>query len=391
MLLTGHICNQVDTYMKEITIKYWGHHGRQEEKKFQCGDRKIDMIMRAAQRVDLSEVSSCKELEILNLSNNMIEEIDFTPLSAIGSITTLILENNRLTTLDLWPLADCISLEILDLKNNRLAGLDLTPVFLQAHVELDSSVVISADYLLRFALTNEQLKKRFLLVRADRALWTATPVIIWNTYEALAEQIEWSQIHQRILTILKQTNESDWYAFQRGLLMGFSLEELAGYDGDPRNLLSKTSPDMNFTTARQTIFDRVIELLDEQVEIGGSTLFLDIDAMKATRASKLIPKIIEARKREMENAVVPTKGSVALMNSLWLTHYGFKILQALDVGIQHYGDGLHRMRESLVDLGFDLKTEEVASIASSVTVDPIRASSSLKMHVSQVVNKAFAS
>ena len=391
MLSTGCFRHQVDTFMTVITIKYWGHHGRQEEKKFQCGDRKIDMIMRAAQRVDLSEVSNCTELEILNLSNNMIKEIDFTPLSTCDSITTLLLENNHLTTLDLWPLADCDSLVTLDLKNNRLAGLDLTPVFLQTHIELDSSVVISADYLLRFALTSEQLKKRFLLVKPDRAPWTATPVIIWNTYEALAEKIEWSQIRQRIHTILKQTNEGDWYAFQRGLLMGFSLEELAGYDGDPWNLLSTTSHDMIFTTARQTIFDRVIELLDEQVETGGSTLFLDTAAMKTTRASKLIPKIVEARKREMENTVIQTKGSVALMNSLWLTHYGFKILQALDVGIQHYGDGLHRMRESLGDLGFDLKTEEVTSIASNVTVDPILASSSLKKYVSHVVDKAFTS
>ncbi len=52
--------------MKEITIKYWGHHGRQEERKFQCSDRKIDMIMRAAKKVDLSEVGNCTEIEVLN-------------------------------------------------------------------------------------------------------------------------------------------------------------------------------------------------------------------------------------------------------------------------------------------------------------------------------------
>ncbi|GAI92365.1 unnamed protein product, partial [marine sediment metagenome] len=52
---------------------------------------------------------------------------------------------------------------------------------------------------------------------------------------------------------------------------------------------------------------------------------------------------------------------------------------------------LHRMRESLGDLGFDLKTEEVTSIASNVTVDPILASSSLKKYVSHVVDKAFTS
>jgi hypothetical protein len=376
--------------MKIITIKYWGHHGRQEEKKFQCDDRKIDMIMRAAKMVDLSDIKNCTAIEILNLSNNMIEELDFIPLSNCTTLTTLLLENNQLTALNLWPLADCESLNTLDLKNNRLPGLDLTPIFLRAHIELDSSVVIAADFILRYALTNEQLKQRFLLVRPDKAPWTAQPVIIWNKYETLAKTMDWSEIHRRILTILNQVPVNDWYSIQRGLLMGFSMEELAGYDGNPTDLLSTTTPDMGFSTARQAVFERTIELLDEQVESGGSTLFLDTEAMKTTRASKLIPKIIDARSQEMENAIVQTKGSIALMNSLWLTHYGFKILQALEVGFQHYGDGLHRMRESLDDLGFELKTEEVASISSSISTDPIRASNGLKKHVSNIVEKAYS-
>ena len=376
--------------MKEITIKYWGHHGRQEERKFQCSDRKIDMIMRAAKKVDLSEVGNCTEIEVLNLSNNMIEEVDLSPLSTCKSMTTLLLENNHLTNIDLWYLAGSDSLRNLDLKNNRLPSLDLTPLFLRAHIELDSSVVVSADYILRYALTNDQLEKRFLLVRPDKAPWTATPVIIWNKYESLAKNIEWSDIHKRIITILCQVDERDWFAVQRGLLMGLSLEELAGYDGDPRNLLSTTTPDLDFKTAREIVFDRAIELLDSQVEDGGSTLFLDTESMKTTRASKLIPKIIEARRLEMENAVVQTKGSIALMNSLWLTHYGFKILQALDVGIQHYGNGLYRMKESLEEVGFELKTEEVSSIASTQSIDPINASDSLKKHVSHLIEKAFS-
>ncbi|MFW9810284.1 MAG: hypothetical protein ACFFE6_12980 [Candidatus Thorarchaeota archaeon] len=377
--------------MKEITIKSWGHLGRQEERNFQCTDRKIDLTMRAAQKVDLSEVSKCTQLETLNLSSNMLESVDFSPLSQNQTIMTLILENNHLTSLDLWPLANCKALSHLNLKNNRLPGLDLTPIFLRAHIELDSSVVISADHILRFSLTNHQLKERFLLVRPDKAPWTATPVIIWINYETLAKKIEWSEIYQRIRTIMDQVPESDWFALQRGFLMALSLNELAGYDGDPWNLLNDTSEDMDYTTARESIFSRAIELLDEQVETGGSTLFLDIEGMKKTRASKLIPKIVEARKQEMENVIVQTKGSIALMNSLWLSFYGFKMLEALGIGTQYFGDGLGQIRKSLDDLGFELKTQEVESIAKCVSNDPIRASASLKKHILFVVENAYSS
>jgi hypothetical protein len=320
----------------------------------------------------------------------MIEEIDFTPVSNSGTITSILLENNRLKSLDLWPLTKCLSIRLLDLKNNQLPSVDITPVFLSANIELDSSVVISADYILRFALTSDQLKSRFLLIRPDRAPWTATPVIIWNKYETLAENNNWSDIHQRIAAILDQVDERDWFAIQRGLLMGLSLDEIAGYDGDPRELLSTTTPDQNFESAREAILERTIELLDSQVERGGSTLFLDTESMKTTKASKLIPKIIDARRLEIEKVIVQTKGSVALMNSLWLSHYGFKILRALEVGVQHYGDGLNRVRESLDDLGFELKTEEVSSIAKVQSIDPILASDSLKKHVSHLIENAYS-
>jgi hypothetical protein len=363
--------------------------GRQEEKKFQCSDQKIDMMVRAAQRIDLSELVNCKELAVLNLSTNMIEEIDFTPLSKSETITSILLEDNRLKELDLWPLANCASLKLLDLKNNQLRSVDLTPVFLRSNIELDSSVVIYADYVLRFLLTCQQLKNRFLLVRSDRAPWTATPVIIWNKYETLSKSLQWSEISKRIHTILNQVPKQDWFGIQRGLMMGLDMNELAGYDGDPRDLLSAASPDLEYESARIAVFERAVDLLENQLEAGGSTLFLDTESMKTTKASKLIPKIIEARSREMENAVVPTKGSVALMNSLWLTHYGFKILEALDVGAQHYGDGLNQIKESLDDLGFNLKTEEVDSISSVNISDPIRASASLKRHIMCIVERAY--
>ncbi len=320
----------------------------------------------------------------------MLEDVDFTPLSQNQTINTLILENNHLTSLELWPLADCKALIQLKLKNNRLPELDLTPIFLRAHIDLDSSVVISADHILRFALSNHQLKERFLLVRPDKTPWTATPVIIWNNYETLAKRMEWSEIHNRIQTVLNQVSEIDWFAIQRGLMMALSFDELAGYDGDPRNLLSDTSTEMNYKTARQSIFSRAIELLEEQVENGGTTLFLDIESMKTTRASKLIPKVVEARKQEMENTTIQTKGSIALMNSLWLSFYGFKLLEALGIGTQYYGDGLDSIRKSLDDLGFELKTQEVESIGTCVASDPIRASDSLKKHVLYIAEKAYS-
>jgi len=122
--------------MDEISIKYWSPHGRQEETKFQCGHTEIDLVMRAAQRVDLTNISRCTKLQKLDLSTNMLEKLNLSPISGCTSIQEINLQSNHLTKLDLWPLKDCIELKDLDVSENRLHGLDLTPIFLKTRVRM---------------------------------------------------------------------------------------------------------------------------------------------------------------------------------------------------------------------------------------------------------------
>ena len=375
--------------MEEITIKYWSPHGRQEETKFRCDDKTIDLIMRAAKKVDLSNLRKCTMLVTLNIANNMLEELDLSPLSGNLTLTEFRLENNHLSSLDLWPLSSCNALTRLNITQNRLQDLDITPILVRLHVLLDSSVVIYSDCILRYLLTTKELAERFLLVRPDRASWTAPPVMMWVSYEDLAKKMNWSSIRKRISTILNQTSEKDWYAIQRGFLIGFEMEELAGFDGDPSLLLDSTDDTMDYENARRVIFDRAVDLLDVQISNEGPTLFLDTEAMKETRASKLIPKIVEARKREIDNTTVLTKGSTSLMNSLWLTHYGYRILEALGVGMRHFGAEIEKVKQSLDELGFSLKTCEVESIETAAIQESVGSSQSMKRFVFNQIEKAY--
>jgi hypothetical protein len=375
--------------MDEITIRYWSPHGRQEETKFRCDDKKIDLIMRAARKVDLSNLRKCTMLVTLNLANNMLEELDLSPLSGNQTLVEIRLENNHLPFLDLWPLGSCKALTRLNLTQNRLQALDLTPILTNSYVLLDSSVVISSDNILRYFLTTNELAERLLLVRPDRAPWTAPPVLMWVSYETLSTKMGWSTIRERIFTVLDQITKNDWYSIQRGFLIGFGMEELAGFDGDPSKLLEYTDDSMDYQTARRAIFDSTVELLDEQITNNGPTLFLDTEAMKETRASKLIPKIFEARKREIENATVLTKGSTSLMNSLWLTHYGYRILEALGVGMRHFGIAIEGIKRSLGELGLSLKTSEVESLEAVDVEDPVVCSQSMKNFVFNQIEKAY--
>lgn len=374
--------------MEEITIKYWSPHGRQEETKFQCGHTEIDLVMRAAQRVDLSDLTRCSDLVKLDLSHNMLEELDLRPISGCSSIQEINLQSNHLTRLDLWPLRNCRVLESIDVSENRLHGLDLTPIFLDTQVQMDSSVVVTADCILRYIFTREELVKQFQLFRPDGANWSVPPVVIWNMYSEMAKRYDWAHLRERINTSLQKMIPMQWYGAQRGLLQGLGISELTGFDGDPSLLLEKAIIETSFDEARQVIFDTTVRLLETQVNEDGPTLFLDIEKLRNTSASKLIPLIVEKRKQELENAMILVKGSKVFLKPLWMTHYGFNILSASGMGLMTDLDGLETLRKYFDELDMELSIQKVTT-TKNVNVYEGTASQGMQKHVFDLVRAAF--
>ena len=372
--------------MEEITIKYWSPHGCQEETKFQCGHTKIDLVRRAAQRVDLSNLTRCQDLKKLDLSHNMLEELDLSPVSSCSLLEEINLQSNHLTQLNLWPLKDSINLTFIDVSENRLHGLDLTPIFLDTKVRMDSSVVVTADNILRYVFTKEELVNQFQLLRPDGAEWAVPPVVIWNMYSDMTERYDWAHLRERIDTVFQRMTPLQWYGAQRGFLQALGISMIDGFDGDPRLLLDLAVNKMSFEEARQAIFNTSVNLMEKQLHQDGPTLFLDVENMRETSASKLIPLIVEKRKQEVENTVLLIKGSKVFLRPLWLTHYGFKILSASNMGLTTDLEGLESLRKSFDEIDMELATEKV-----TVAKDVYEGSASLSMqkHVFDLIQGAF--
>jgi hypothetical protein len=266
----------------------------------------------------------------------------------------------------------------MDISENRLHGLDLSPIFLKTNVRMDSFVVISADLLLRYIFTRDELGKRFRLIRTDGAPWTAPPVIMWLAYTDLANRLEWIDIKKRIDPLLSDLTQEQWFSAQRGLLSGLGMVELAGFDGNPMELLIGTNGGISFKEAIHTIYDNVVRLLEKQLDNNGPTLFLDIDRMRKTRASKLIPTIVERRRNEVENAVIPSIGSKVYLESLWMTHYGFHILKATNADLVTNLETFNSIKRSFYELGMSIATQ---NIPIAQLVDSIRTSRGMHRHV----------
>jgi hypothetical protein len=348
--------------MSEFVIRYFSPHGRQEERKFRRDASRIELSMRAASEIDLTPLQHCDKLERLDLSHNFLETLDLVPLKDKGILQVLRLQDNRLATLDLWPLHNCPKLVEIELTENRLRTLDVTSVFTCNLLRADSSVVLTADSILKHILTPEKIMAQFQSVRTDRTAWTATPVVIWNDYDKLVESKGWPLVFQRMKSVLSKISEMNWFDAQKGLLESLGMPELSGLDANPMEILIDVSEEEDYESSKERIYDRVVELLADQLERGGPTLFLDVLKMKDTRASRLIPSIVRRRKTELEGLEVQTIRGIAFLHSIWMTSYGFDVLSALDCGLTANSVDMKQIKTAFAEAGFELNIRRVNSI-----------------------------
>lgn len=341
--------------LKEVSIIYESPHGKQVETRLDPASTKLDLFMRAATKVELDSLRNCHNLEIIDLSKNKLESVNLLPLESLENLRQIRLRTNQLKSIDLWSLVGSKNLEQIDLIDNRLLDVNLTPVVGRASVYLDEGVRVYLDHLLRYLISGSDIACIRQCKHSGEELDT-TPRISWKYYSELINEEGWQRVRSRLLYLLEHLPPNRWFKAQKGLLEGFGMAELAGFDGNPTRLLEHTDSLDNYQDTRAAIYDNTIERLQEQLKSGGSTLFLDVQKLAGTRGSKLIPSIASNRDTELSRAIVHIGGKKANLLALWLTHYGFELLKALRFGMITDHTGLELIRINLESLGYKLNT-----------------------------------
>lgn len=364
--------------MNSIRIKHDGDLGRHEEPEYPVTASEIHFRNMHVKEVDLSNLTSCKNLQSLDLSHNPLERIDLRALADCPKLQRLVACDNRLQSLDLWPLVGNRELnEVRFFTNSNLRKLDVTPVLVRAKLTVDASVVLYSDLILHWVLTRKERERQIHLVRSDGVSWSGFPIIIWNSYDSFSQEA-WGVTRGRIESVLEQIPQEKSFAAQRGIMVGLGLGELSGYDGNPRSLLARTTDGMTYSEDVERIHEHVLDLLEHQISRGGSTLFLDAELMKRTGASRLLPIMVEQRKREIDEIRIPKRGSKVYLRGLWLTHYGFEILSVLGLGLRTDLQGLNQIEACFSNLGFELVVDDSPDSRANGSVNT---SSSLQRHV----------
>ena len=115
------------------------------------------------------------------------------------------------------------------------------------------------------------------------------------------------------------------------ILTSLGMEELYCSWLDIEQILSYIEEWMNFTTGIQSVHHRTVELIESGLMEGRTTHELDIDSLISTLGIRLIPIILECRKKEVESAKIyfTTSGKRINVRNLKRTYYGQKLMREL--------------------------------------------------------------
>jgi len=399
--------------MDTIRLSLRQTEGRKTSFEFDAQKTRLGLGHLGITEVDLTPIQDCKNLEILSLFSNYLRRIDLHPLSECSKLRTLRLGINCLKDIDLAPLADCRALEWLDLGANRLTRIDLSPleeltklrkVRLDGNglARIDLSPLESCEELEFLDLTmnelNEidlwplvgclRLKKLLLWGNRVRRVDVSPLLLIGDqldlhkdgttsivvhpdasefitaensrtptAFEFPVNDEIWEKLRSTILTFIEKNSQARAIRFQRILFKLLRMDELGFYDGPLGDLWTDIPRNLGLAETRQVLYDRMIELLEQQLENGGPTLFADIDRLALTRGCRLIPRMLEQRSKEVESVMICAEGYSADISPLWLTSYGYAVLKSLGVDSTTVTpDMMARIRKGLGKAGIKVRT-----------------------------------
>jgi len=365
----------------------------------ECGKLEIlSFFSNYLRRIDLSPLSKCSKLRTLRLGINCLKEIDLTPLADCQMLEWIDIGANCLTSIDLFPLEELTELRKLRLDGNRLTQVDLSPLescpeleFLDLTMnelrEISLWPLIGCQKLRKLLLCGNNLKRvdvspllligdqldldkdgtTSIVVHPDASEFiTADNSRARTTFEFPISDGIWEKLRNTVLTIIEKNSKTPAVRFQRILFRLLRMDELGFYDGPLGDLWTNIPKDLGLAETKQILYDRMIELLERQLENEGPTLFADIDRLALTRGSKLIPKMLERRYREMDGIAIHIQAHTADVSPRCLTSYGYAVLRSLGVSSTTVTpDMLARIRKGLEKAGFRVRTTTSPKIGAT--------------------------
>ena len=314
------------------------------------------------QTIDLAPLNSCTGLEELNLSRNMITGIDLNPLSACTQLEQFGLSDNKILAMDLSPFVFCEELSVIYLDGNRFQKLDLTPLGLSPRIargsfEINFKVSSSVQWLeTLYSETN------------FRSLPNEITVSLQYDIPVFSKDIK--VITQILDSVIE--NEPGWKTIHllHNMLSLLDLRWLGMMDVDAGPFLTELLR-IQSEYGQDAVIKRILAQVSTQIDLGLTTIGLDVKRMaEYPELANKFDKVTDLRKGEIEQVEVMNTDLGLDLRSLWLTAYGFLVLNALDLGTHCGSDDIEMVQQALSDMDSELRITNSETIQHVTELSP---------------------
>lgn len=363
----------------------------------------INLFGNRIKEVDLSPLAQCKSLKTINLSENFLKNVDLTQiedsdsieeiklasdnmplrmheglehikLAAIPSLKKLDLGYHNLSHIDLEPLSRCSSLEVLQLNTYykwKLDNIDLKPLSSCTKLRvlyLENREKHDFDFTpLAYCSSLRLFKGQVVTLLSKAALKKALPEFVVSKQiriDVLPDIMNLHDVSFYLNTLDKFEQKSNWKIFHllHESMRILEFDWLGLIDVEPKETLCFI---LEHQETPQIILQRLVEIVCDQIDRGGTTIGLDIDhRIEHIELTKRVKDVANLRIEELEQLVIPIKGTqIAIrrkgdridLRPLWLTDYGQDVLSSLGLGMSCTVAIFEKIRESIADIGVDLK------------------------------------
>lgn len=361
---------------------------------------RIDISSNRLTQVNLSPLESCKDLEYLSLAVNKFETLDLTPLQNCTRLKHLDLSHNKLTNIDLTPLAGCKNLTYLYMQDNMLSKVnvapllqlkDLTTAVIQLTHQGTRPKIVIDSFMSNVPPNLNDILYAFFTDRktgfVPHWLYDKNTEVEYfpRSYSELVAEFGWAKVKTHLFALSKKLKLKNEFAAQKVLLNAFGASELACYDGRVRDIVKFLPTRGNYETGVQQLYSKMVNLLETQLERGGSTLYFDLDTLSTTPGSVLLPSVLSRRAAEMHDVVLFDRDGMVDLFPLWLTSYGHKILSVL--GHKRYVPKaqLSVINKALKKINHELAIDRVVHDARENKAQPLSSGNAIMSYVRQAV------
>ncbi|GAG99841.1 unnamed protein product, partial [marine sediment metagenome] len=211
-----------------------------------------------------------------------------------------------------------------------------------------------------------------------------------ESYEKHVRKYGWKSVQTHLVAAYSLLSSKKDFIAQSAILEDLGMPELACYDGSISDIIGLIPESGTYEDGVEVIRTGLISLLRKQLENEGSTLFFDIDKLATTPGSVLVPLIVSRREKELKDIILyHYDGRVNLM-PMWLTGFGFNILQAFGCRREEQRAAIPRILErSSNDIGIEIPLKKTQSQKKFKALGS-SPSKALLDHVLSIVPKANA-